>query len=732
MAALVAVDRLMAGTTHEFTVDTVHPDGSNVLSETLSFATPDHPGTSAILPPGWSSTDIGLVSVEMPGSAWSRDGDDGDSFVINGTGTDIYFNRDSFHFAYYPVDGDFRLSFRVDGSYGYLHFWTKAFAQFRTGLGEGASMVTQSLNYEGFDYLYYRERDDDWHIDITSSQLHAAIGAPLWARLTRTSDTFLMEYSHDGDSWLVHGPPEGSDVPLPSEGFIGIGVCGKSNSYLSQITYSHVVIEHCGDGLATAGDECDDGNRASGDGCAADCHVEPDYECSASPGEASECFIPGCGDGRLDDGELCDDGAANSDELADACRLDCTLPRCGDGVVDSDEVCDTGSERSDDTPDACRLDCVRPRCGDFVVDSGEDCDDGDDTDPADGCHACVLVPPDGDDDSVPDAIDNCPDVPNVDQRDRDRDGAGDLCDDDDDGDGLLDRVEDANGDGSVGDDETDPMNPDTDGDGLCDGWSATPVALDDGSCEAGEDTSLDGVWDVDETDPLAPDSDADCATDGEEVLGDPSTNPLDPEDRPPLPDGDADGRPDRCDDCPEEFGTDAVGCPAIVVPDSDRDVGAEPDAGVDADVDAGLPDATADTEERDGGPPDAVDATDTPVVDDVHDTPLLDADVPRDVSADPVADADDTSADAAVDVRFDLEPADDPGPTEDAVNDSAPSPDVAADPSTDSVEAGTLGDGPRRPQDRGACAAAGELPPRWVVAALVVVCFRGCSRRGAR
>jgi hypothetical protein len=41
-----------------------------------------------------------------------------------------------------------------------------------------------------------------------------------------------------------------------------------------------------------------------------------------------------------------------------------------------------------------------------------------------GCH---TQPPDSDADSVPDATDNCPGVPNPDQADGDGDGVGDVC-----------------------------------------------------------------------------------------------------------------------------------------------------------------------------------------------------------------------------------------------------------------------------------------------------------------
>jgi acetyltransferase-like isoleucine patch superfamily enzyme/protocatechuate 3,4-dioxygenase beta subunit len=48
---------------------------------------------------------------------------------------------------------------------------------------------------------------------------------------------------------------------------------------------------------------------------------------------------------------------------------------------------------------------------------------------------------DQDGDGIGDAADNCPTLPNPDQRDTDGDGAGDVCDGDDDGDGVLDAAD---------------------------------------------------------------------------------------------------------------------------------------------------------------------------------------------------------------------------------------------------------------------------------------------------
>jgi cysteine-rich repeat protein len=92
---------------------------------------------------------------------------------------------------------------------------------------------------------------------------------------------------------------------------------------------------------AQAGEQCDDGNRVSGDGCSSTCKLEvcgngivdPGEQCDAAGDSAtcdSDCTIATCGDlhVNLRAGEQCDDGGATS-----RCDADCTFPRCGDGQL---------------------------------------------------------------------------------------------------------------------------------------------------------------------------------------------------------------------------------------------------------------------------------------------------------------------------------------------------------------------------------------------------------------
>ncbi len=75
--------------------------------------------------------------------------------------------------------------------------------------------------------------------------------------------------------------------------------------------------------------------------------------------------------------------------------------------------------------------------------------------------------PDGDNDGVPDDVDNCPAVPNPDQLNTDNGGSGDACDHDDDNDGVPDVSDNCPVDAN-------PDQADTDTDGTGDACDPTP------------------------------------------------------------------------------------------------------------------------------------------------------------------------------------------------------------------------------------------------------------------
>jgi len=137
----------------------------------------------------------------------------------------------------------------------------------------------------------------------------------------------------------------------------------------------------CGDGVIQPPELCDDGNTVNGDGCSDACRVEfvcgnnycesENYEtCLLCP---SDC-CPDCGNGVLDPGEECDDG---NNVSGDGCNKGCGdedgVAVCGNGIWEAGEECDDGNTT---IHDGCSDNCeIEYECGDQVCETnmGENC-----------------------------------------------------------------------------------------------------------------------------------------------------------------------------------------------------------------------------------------------------------------------------------------------------------------------------------------------------------------------
>jgi fibro-slime domain-containing protein len=166
-----------------------------------------------------------------------------------------------------------------------------------------------------------------------------------------------------------------------------------------------VVTHVCGNGLVEDIESCDDHNNVDGDGCLADCTLQPGWKCDVA---GIRCSAAQCGDGIVAGFEECDDGAAATPGCSATCTLEngfkcptpgaaCVATTCGDNIQEGTEQCD---DANNDLGDGCTPLCTRePQCtggtcmavcGDGALQTGEACDDGNLHD-FDGCSSTCTV-----------------------------------------------------------------------------------------------------------------------------------------------------------------------------------------------------------------------------------------------------------------------------------------------------------------------------------------------------
>ena len=208
----------------------------------------------------------------------------------------------------------------------------------------------------------------------------------------------------------------------------------------------HCIAAHCGDGIVTAPEECDDGNPTDGDGCNSDCtftckSTDPARNCTpmdACMGQGTcddtthtctagtplgdgmscgtgddyckmgTCTMPMCGNSTTEPGEDCDDGGLNgtkNDPCNAMCKFACVMPTTDCGAPPACEMFQCTSHVCQAVADASQNGmacgsglvckdgaCAAPTavCGNGVVETGEDCDFGAQNGPNTGCEATTC------------------------------------------------------------------------------------------------------------------------------------------------------------------------------------------------------------------------------------------------------------------------------------------------------------------------------------------------------
>ncbi len=179
----------------------------------------------------WLSTDIGEV-----GKAGSFSQSNGD-FEISGSGKDIWYDADEFHYVFQAVKGNYMLTARVVNMQNTAS-WAKAGIMMRESLAASSKYVLNFVS-PSKGIAFQQRKATSGGAEGVKEYSNAA--APYWVRLVRNGDLFVAYRSADGANWTAIGKTE---VSMNKNIYVGLAVCSVNDGTICQASFDNVKLEN--------------------------------------------------------------------------------------------------------------------------------------------------------------------------------------------------------------------------------------------------------------------------------------------------------------------------------------------------------------------------------------------------------------------------------------------------------------------------------------------------------
>ncbi len=174
--------------------------------------------------------DVGEIL--QPGSA-AYDGSS-ETYELSGSGTNIWFTHDDFHYAWKKMRGDFILQAKgtLVGKGAELH--RKFGWMVRQNLDSTSSMVAATVHGDGLTSLQYRKMPKT-NVDETKF----TINGPDVIQLERNGKKYIMSVAHFGETFVTQ---QIADVDLGDEVYVGLFICSHNKDVAEKVLFDNVRI----------------------------------------------------------------------------------------------------------------------------------------------------------------------------------------------------------------------------------------------------------------------------------------------------------------------------------------------------------------------------------------------------------------------------------------------------------------------------------------------------------
>jgi TolB protein len=177
-------------------------------------------------------TDVGKVL--HPGSV--EYGAARQTYMIAGSGKNMWFGEDTFHFAWKKASGDVTLTADISFLGKGVNEHRKAVLMVRQSLDADSAYVDVALHGSGLTSLQYRDERG-----AMTHEIQANVSAPKRLRLVKRGAYFSMWLADEGGEFhLVSGSTR---IVLKEPFYVGIGVCSHEEKVVEKAVFSNVSLK---------------------------------------------------------------------------------------------------------------------------------------------------------------------------------------------------------------------------------------------------------------------------------------------------------------------------------------------------------------------------------------------------------------------------------------------------------------------------------------------------------
>src|SRR5260370_2216836 len=155
-------------------------------------------------------------------------------YTIAGSGANMWFDRDDFHFVWRRLPGNFILTARAqfDGPGVELH--RKFGWSVRSSLARGSAHGTAAVHGEALAALQFRRTADG-----TTEEIRSPVTGADVIQLERTGDTYVLSVARFGDTLAA---VRIANLELGDEPYVGLFVCAHHDTVVESATFRDVRI----------------------------------------------------------------------------------------------------------------------------------------------------------------------------------------------------------------------------------------------------------------------------------------------------------------------------------------------------------------------------------------------------------------------------------------------------------------------------------------------------------